>query len=219
MLAMITKWHIWIAILAVGIPAFKVWMLVDCVNHETKTVPKVIWLLVIILPLGSLLYFFVRKLPRANTPSQPVLPKQPTPPPPLSPDVEPLQQRKSFDTIRPIEMAISLKKRWRLLFILIFTLVVLPLLLILASGVMGEMEQKFPPLGIALLFIDPIVLVISVLWFLPPALLFPNHWFLTHDFGNTTPRGWQGWAATVVLYLVLAVVLWLLFGLRRKKTR
>lgn len=46
---------------------FFIWMLVDCVNNEpTAGNSKLIWTLIIVLvPFGSLLYFFIRKLQRA----------------------------------------------------------------------------------------------------------------------------------------------------------
>lgn len=48
--------------------AFWLWMIVDCISHETDTGNKIAWLLVILLAnvLGAPLYFFVRKLTRAS---------------------------------------------------------------------------------------------------------------------------------------------------------
>jgi hypothetical protein len=55
---------------------FPIWMLIDCIKHESNVDNnKLIWLLVILLaPLGSLIYFFARKLSRP--------PKSPPLPPP-----------------------------------------------------------------------------------------------------------------------------------------
>lgn len=49
---------------------FTTWMVVDCINHESSVEnSKLIWLLVILLaPLGSLIYFFARKLQRPSAP-------------------------------------------------------------------------------------------------------------------------------------------------------
>jgi hypothetical protein len=46
--------------------AFPIWMVIDCVTNEPSTGnEKIVWLLVIVLaPLGSLIYFFGRKLRR-----------------------------------------------------------------------------------------------------------------------------------------------------------
>ena len=45
---------------------FWIWMIVDCATNEVSTGnTKLIWILVIIfVPFGSLIYFFVRKLKR-----------------------------------------------------------------------------------------------------------------------------------------------------------
>ncbi len=53
--------------------AFHIWMIVDCATREPdQGNTKVIWLLVILLaPLGSLIYFFARKLQRASLPPPP----------------------------------------------------------------------------------------------------------------------------------------------------
>lgn len=50
--------------------AFWLWMIVDCINHETDPGNKIAWLLVILLVgfIGAPLYFFVRKLSRPSTP-------------------------------------------------------------------------------------------------------------------------------------------------------
>jgi hypothetical protein len=50
--------------------AFPIWMVVDCVTKESSQGnDKIVWLLVIILlPLGSLIYFFLRKLRRRSLP-------------------------------------------------------------------------------------------------------------------------------------------------------
>jgi hypothetical protein len=46
--------------------AFTIWMVVDCATNETSAGnTKLIWILVIIfVPFGSLIYFFVRKTRR-----------------------------------------------------------------------------------------------------------------------------------------------------------
>lgn len=47
--------------------AFPIWMLVDCVKHESRAGNgMVIWVLLMFFlgPLGALIYFFARKLPR-----------------------------------------------------------------------------------------------------------------------------------------------------------
>jgi hypothetical protein len=48
---------------------FWLWMLIDCLMKETDTTQKIIWALVIFfLPcIGSLIYLFVRKIPRGKT--------------------------------------------------------------------------------------------------------------------------------------------------------
>lgn len=48
---------------------FWLWMLIDCLTKETDTTQKVIWALVIFfLPcIGSLIYLFVRKIPRGKS--------------------------------------------------------------------------------------------------------------------------------------------------------
>jgi hypothetical protein len=48
--------------------AFTIWMVVDCATNETNTGnTKLIWILVIIfVPFGSLVYFFVRKMGRGR---------------------------------------------------------------------------------------------------------------------------------------------------------
>lgn len=53
--------------------AFWLWMIVDCISHETDPATKIAWLLVILLAnvLGAPLYFFVRKLPRVSRHSPP----------------------------------------------------------------------------------------------------------------------------------------------------
>jgi hypothetical protein len=45
---------------------FWIWMIVDCITHETDAGNKIAWLLVILLVglIGAPLYFFVRKLSR-----------------------------------------------------------------------------------------------------------------------------------------------------------
>jgi hypothetical protein len=57
--------HEW-GLLGVLILAFKIWMLVDCLKHETESGVRVAWLLVILLvPFGALVYLIVRKERRA----------------------------------------------------------------------------------------------------------------------------------------------------------
>jgi hypothetical protein len=48
--------------------AFWIWMIVDCLKHETEGSTKIAWLLVILLAgvIGAPLYFFLRRLPRQN---------------------------------------------------------------------------------------------------------------------------------------------------------
>jgi hypothetical protein len=59
-----------IILLILLLMGFPIWMVIDCVTHESKEGnDKLIWLLVILLaPLGSLIYFFVRKLQRPSLP-------------------------------------------------------------------------------------------------------------------------------------------------------
>lgn len=48
---------------------FWLWMLIDCLKRETDSTQRIIWALVIFfLPcVGSLVYLFVRKLPRGKS--------------------------------------------------------------------------------------------------------------------------------------------------------
>jgi hypothetical protein len=48
---------------------FVIWMVVDCaLNESSENNLKLVWMLVILFaPLGSLIYFFVRKLSRSST--------------------------------------------------------------------------------------------------------------------------------------------------------
>jgi hypothetical protein len=48
--------------------AFWIWMIVDCAQNESSTGnTKLIWILVIIfVPLGALIYYFVRKMGRGK---------------------------------------------------------------------------------------------------------------------------------------------------------
>ena len=52
---------------------FWLWMLIDCLMKETDTTQKIIWALVIFfLPcIGSLIYLFVRKIPRGKATGTP----------------------------------------------------------------------------------------------------------------------------------------------------
>ena len=63
-----------ILLLILVMVGFPIWMLIDCIRHESnEDNNKLIWILVILLaPLGSLIYFFVRKLSRP--PTSPPLP-------------------------------------------------------------------------------------------------------------------------------------------------
>ena len=58
-----------ILLLILVMVGFPIWMLIDCIRHESnEDHNKLIWILVILLaPLGSLIYFFVRKLSRPPT--------------------------------------------------------------------------------------------------------------------------------------------------------
>jgi len=49
---------------------FPIWMIVDCTRHESNEGnTKLIWILIILFaPLGSVIYFFARKLPRPSLP-------------------------------------------------------------------------------------------------------------------------------------------------------
>ena len=49
--------------------AFWIWMIVDCVRHETEGSTKIAWLLIILFVgiIGAPLYFFVRRLPRRRS--------------------------------------------------------------------------------------------------------------------------------------------------------
>jgi hypothetical protein len=59
-----------IILLVLLLLTFPIWMIIDCVTGETdERNDRVVWLLVIIfVPLGSLIYFFARKLPRGTLP-------------------------------------------------------------------------------------------------------------------------------------------------------
>jgi hypothetical protein len=48
--------------------AFWIWMIVDCLKHETEGSTKIAWLMVILLAgvIGAPLYFFLRRLPRQS---------------------------------------------------------------------------------------------------------------------------------------------------------
>ena len=56
-------------IISVVVFIFWLWMLIDCLKHETDSTQKIIWALVIFfIPcVGSLVYFFVRKQPRGKS--------------------------------------------------------------------------------------------------------------------------------------------------------
>ena len=47
---------------------FWLWMLIDCIKNETDSTQRIIWaLIVFFLPcVGSLVYFFARKMPRGK---------------------------------------------------------------------------------------------------------------------------------------------------------
>ena len=55
-------------IIAAGIFAFWLWMLIDCIKNETDGTQRIIWALVVFfLPcVGSLVYFFARKMQRGK---------------------------------------------------------------------------------------------------------------------------------------------------------
>jgi hypothetical protein len=60
-----------IILFIIGMPlAFVIWMIVDCVKYETDTGNlKLIWVLIILLlPLGSFVYLFARKIGRKPAP-------------------------------------------------------------------------------------------------------------------------------------------------------
>jgi hypothetical protein len=67
-----------IILLIVLMWGFPIWMVVDCIQRESNEGnTKLIWILVILLaPLGSVIYFFARKLQRPSLPP----PGQPDPP-------------------------------------------------------------------------------------------------------------------------------------------
>ncbi len=48
---------------------FWLWMLIDCIKNERDGTQRIIWaLIVFFLPcVGSLVYFFVRKMPRGKS--------------------------------------------------------------------------------------------------------------------------------------------------------
>lgn len=57
-------------LVALGLTAFWIWMLVECLTKEPSTGnEKIIWLLVIILLgwIGALIYFLVRRPQRARS--------------------------------------------------------------------------------------------------------------------------------------------------------
>jgi Phospholipase_D-nuclease N-terminal len=45
---------------------FWIWMIVDCIKHETSDSTKIAWILVLVFTgiIGAPIYFFVRRLPR-----------------------------------------------------------------------------------------------------------------------------------------------------------
>lgn len=50
-----------------ALTAFWIWMIIDCATKETDRKDRMIWLLVIILvPLGCVIYLFARKLARSK---------------------------------------------------------------------------------------------------------------------------------------------------------
>jgi len=55
--------------LSAAVFIFWLWMLIDCLKHETDSTQKIIWALVIFfLPcVGSIFYYFVRKQPRGKS--------------------------------------------------------------------------------------------------------------------------------------------------------
>jgi hypothetical protein len=60
---------LFVALLGLLGTLFWIWMLVDCVRKEpTEGNDRIVWVLIIVLLhlLGAIVYFFVRKLPRAS---------------------------------------------------------------------------------------------------------------------------------------------------------
>lgn len=49
-----------------GILAFWIWMLVDCLSHERESSDRILWVLLMLISgiLGAAIYFFVRKVRR-----------------------------------------------------------------------------------------------------------------------------------------------------------
>ena len=58
-------------LLPVGLCAFAfwIWMIADCIRHESEGSTKIAWLLAIVLAgmVGAPLYFFLRKVPRGRS--------------------------------------------------------------------------------------------------------------------------------------------------------
>ncbi|HET9919904.1 MAG TPA: PLD nuclease N-terminal domain-containing protein [Ktedonobacteraceae bacterium] len=58
--------------LSIASVAFWIWMLVDCLTHEPEGSNKIAWILVILFAnvVGSLIYYFVERVPRVRIPEQ-----------------------------------------------------------------------------------------------------------------------------------------------------
>lgn len=57
-----------VILLILSITGLWVWMLIDCIQHESER-DKVMWILIIVLAgiLGALIYLFARRVPRRRT--------------------------------------------------------------------------------------------------------------------------------------------------------
>lgn len=59
-------------------------------------------------------------------------------------------------------------------------------------------------------------LVVTGLWFRLPACFF-HDLFRFSDSGIVSPHDWKGWLATMIVYSIFAVIMWLFFGIVKKK--
>ena len=105
-------------------------------------------------------------------------------------------------------------KRPKTLFRFFFYLAALPPLLALLIDGLSKFDK-----GNFCIILFPVIIGLWI-WIIPPIFLFPERLFAFSDFGNGYPVDWRGWAAAIMLYSVVAVVLWLLRGGRivREKT-
>jgi hypothetical protein len=57
-----------VILLILSMTGLWVWLLVDCIQHESER-HKVMWILIIVLAgiLGALIYLFARRIPRRRT--------------------------------------------------------------------------------------------------------------------------------------------------------